>query len=265
MSLDNLNPPDFEAVSAAYITLSIQIPRVRNLCFLKQSQPDDLPDCDVMAAACTSISDEFSRAAYVVVGDPLLGDMAGPFRGIAKGYRGIGIQLSRFQNAAYLQLDQPVVGDQTLLRKPLPDFDAMHRAYVTLSIQNPRFGNFLIGRGLPTRAVAASEQRHLVPVGRSGPFPDLNAINKAYSILYRELGRVGNLIIEPNKGEDVGRQLTIAIRNTDPGLVIKNPPDSQATNLDAVALENDGQEYRNGNAENDKIRAKNCRAYVLHN
>jgi len=263
MSLDN--PPDFEAVAAAYITLSIQIPRIRNLYFLKQSQPDDLPDCDAIAAACTSISDEFSRADHVVVGDAVLGHVAGSFHSMAENYRAVGVQLSRFRNAAYLQLNQPGVGDQTLLRKPLPDFDAMHRAYVTLSIQNPRFGNFLISRGLPTRAVAAGERRHLVPGGRSAPFPDLKAINEAYSILEREMGLMGNHLIVPDKGEDVGRQLTLAIRNTDPGPVIKNPPDSQATNLDAVALENDGQEWRNGNAENDKIRAKNRRAYVLHN
>jgi len=262
MSLDN--PPDFEAMAAAYITLSIQTPRIRSLFFLKQSQPDDLPDCDAIAAACTSISDEFSRAAHVVVGDALLGHAAGIFHSMAENYRAVGIQLSRFRNAAWLQLDQPGVGDQTLLRKPLPDFDAIHRAYVTLSIQNPRFGNCLIGRGLPTRAIAAGEQRHLVPAGRSAPFPNLNAIEEAYSILKREYGLVRFLYIAPDKGEDVGRQFTIAIRNTDPGLAFKNPPDSQATNLDAVALEKDGQECRNGNAENDKIRAKNRRAYVFH-
>ena len=264
MSLDN--PPDFEAVAAAYITLGIQTPRIRNLFFLKQSQPDDLPDCDAMAAAYTSISDEFSRAAHVVVGDALWGHMAESFHIVAEKYRVIGIQLSRLRNAAYIQLDQPGVGDQTLLRKPLPDFDAMHRAYVTLSIQNPRFGSFLISRGLPTRAIAAGERRHLVPVGRSAPFPEPSAIKEAYSILEREYSLVGNLFIVPDKGEDVGRQLTLAIRNTtNQGLAIKNPPDSQATSLDAVALEKDGQECRNGNAENDKTRAKNRRAYVFHN
>lgn len=263
MSVDN--PPDFEAVAAAYITLSIQTPRIRNLSFLKLSQPDDLPDCDAIAAAYTSISDEFSRAAHVVVGDAVLGHMAGIFHSMAEKYRAVGVELSRFRNAAYLQLDQLGVGDQTLLRKPLPDFDAMHRAYVTLSIQNPRFGNVLISRGLPTRAIAASERRHLVPMGRSAPFPDTNAIREAYSILEREYGLVGNLFIVPDKGEDVGRQLTVAIRNNVPGLAIKNPPDSQATKLDAVAPEKDGQECRNGKAENDKIRAKNRRAYVFHN
>jgi hypothetical protein len=70
----------------------------------------------------------------------------------------------------------------------------------------------------------------------------------------------------PDKGEDIDRQLTLAIRNTtDQGLAMKNPPDSQAISLDAVALEKDGQECRNGNAKNDKIRAKNRRAYIFHN
>ncbi|KAK0620868.1 hypothetical protein B0T14DRAFT_567583 [Immersiella caudata] len=240
MSLDN--PPDFEAIAAAYITLTIQIPRIRNLCY----------------------SNEFSRAAHVAARDPWLGHVAASFYSFDESYRAISIQMSRIRNAAYLQLDQPSVGDQTLLRKLLPDFDAIHRAYVTLSVQNPRFGNFLISRGLPARAVAAGEGLHLVPVGRSAPFPDLKATTEAYSILEWEVGLISNFFIVPDKGEDVGRQLTVVIR-THPGLVIKNPPDSQATNLDAVALENCGQECSKGNAKNDQIRAKNRRAYVLHN
>ena len=95
-------------------------------------------------------------------------------------------------------------------------------------------------------AVPGFSHGRLVPVGQSAPFPDLNAMEEAYSILKREYSLVRFLYIAPDKGEDVGRQFTVAIRNTDPGLAIKNPPDSQATNLDAVALEKDGQDFSSG-------------------
>lgn len=181
--------PDFDAMAAAYITLSIQFPRIRNLCFVRQTQPDDLPDFDVIAATCLALSNGYSNAANGILAPPLVL----LFNNIAAKYRLFSYQFSLGKNLVFIQQDQLTVGDQLFQPKDLPDFDAIHRAYVTLSVQVTRYGNY--GYFRPAPAANMNQQNHLVAVNRrpqQGELPDLSAVAAAYHTLARQFQLMEN-------------------------------------------------------------------------
>ncbi|KAK3364332.1 hypothetical protein B0T25DRAFT_576609 [Lasiosphaeria hispida] len=254
------NPPDFDIVAAAYITLSIQIPRINNFCFLRQSEPNDLPDCGVIAAAYMVLSGEFSRAADVVAAQPLLGALAEIFRSIATRYRVVGFQLFQIRSMVFIQQDQLGVGNQHLLRKPFPNFDAIHRAYVALSIHMPRIGNILACYGLPIRTAAAADQ-HSQPV-TIGPLPDIGAICEAYATLTREIPLLSNLVMMPDQDENVNRQLIVTTRQHRPGTRRESTQQPGQVPGGHRSAEFGDQKFETDSAENDAIRARNRHTYV---
>ncbi|KAK3933547.1 hypothetical protein QBC46DRAFT_454726 [Diplogelasinospora grovesii] len=192
---------DFSAIAAAYITLSIQVPRIGNICSLRQNhmqlvvadgqlQKNSPPDLDAIAAAHITLSDEFSRMAS---------------------YAAANLRFERIASMPsprHIQ-DQLAAVNQQLQRSGLPNFDDIAAAYITLSVHIPRIGNVPSFQKNMNQLVAVKQRfQHIQD---SLNLPDFNAMVAACATLSREVVLIENLAL-PVKNMNPNQQLVVVDR-----------------------------------------------------